>query len=155
MRQNELAPPQGARHHQKRIGRGLGSGHGRTATKGTKGQKARSGHRMRPGFEGGQNPLTKRLPELRGFTNIFRVEYATVNVERLNRFEADSEVTPQALVDAGLIKSLRRPVKILGNGELEKRLTVKADRFTQPARSKIEAAGGTAEEIGGDAGKTG
>jgi large subunit ribosomal protein L15 len=147
VRQNELAPPPGAIHKRKRIGRGLGSGHGRTAGKGTKGQKARAGFKMRPGFEGGQNPLTKRLPELRGFTNIFRIEYSTINVARLNRFEAESEVTPQRLVAEGLIKSLKQPIKILGDGEIQKPLIVRADKFTQAARRKIEAAGGKAEEI--------
>ncbi len=150
MRQNELAPSPGAKHSSKRIGRGLGSGHGRTAGKGTKGQKARAGYKMRPGFEGGQNPLTKRLPEQRGFTNIFRIEYATINVGRLNRFEAESEVTPQQLVAEGLVKSLKHPIKILGDGELQKPLTVRANKFTQPARRKIEAAGGKAEEISSD-----
>lgn len=150
MRQNELAPSPGAKRSSKRIGRGLGSGHGRTAGKGTKGQKARAGYKMRPGFEGGQNPLTKRLPELRGFTNIFRIEYATINVGRLNRFEAESEVTPQQLVAEGLVKSLKHPIKILGDGELQKPLTVRANKFTQPARRKIEAAGGKAEEISSD-----
>lgn len=150
MRQNELAPSPGAKHSSKRIGRGLGSGHGRTAGKGTKGQKARAGYKMRPGFEGGQNPLTKSLPEQRGFTNIFRIEYATINVGRLNRFEAESEVTPQHLVKEGLVKSLKHPIKILGDGELQKPLTVRANKFTQPARRKIEAAGGKAEEISSD-----
>lgn len=147
MRQNELTPPKGAKHKVKRLGRGLGSGHGRTSGKGTKGQKSRSGYRMRPGFEGGQNPQTKRLPELRGFTNIFRTEYATVNIERLNHFEADSEVTPEALVQERIIKSLKHPVKVLGNGDIDRPLTVKANKFTQSARRKIEAAGGQAEEL--------
>lgn len=147
MRPNELAPPRGSKHRDKRIGRGLGSGHGRTSGRGTKGQKSRSGYRVRPGFEGGQNPQTKKLPELRGFTNIFRIEYATVNVERLNRFDADSEVTPETLVREGIIKSLKRPVKVLGNGEIDRPLTVKAKKFTQTAKQKIEAAGGKAEEI--------
>jgi len=102
---------------------------------------------MRPGFEGGQNPQTKRLPELRGFTNIFRTEYATVNIERLNHFEADSEVTPEALVQERIIKSLKYPVKVLGNGDIDRPLTVKANKFTQSARRKIEAAGGQAEEL--------
>lgn len=148
MRQNELASPSRARHRKKRVGRGLGSGHGTTAGKGTKGQKARAGYSRRPGFEGGQLPLTKRLPEQRGFTNIFRTEYAIVKVGSLNRF--DGEVTPQRLVEERLIKSLRKPVKVLGDGELEKSLVVKADKFSQTARNKIEAAGGTAEEIGRD-----
>ena len=148
MRQNELAPPQGAKRGKRRIGRGVGSGHGTTAGKGTKGQKARAGYSRRPGFEGGQLPLVKRMPEKRGFTNIFRTEYAIVGVGSLNRF--DGEVTPQRLVEERLIKSLRKPVKVLGNGELEKPLVVKADKFSQTARNKIEAAGGKAEEIGRD-----
>lgn len=147
MRQNELAPPLGAKHKRKRIGRGLGSGHGRTAGKGSKGQKARSGYKVRAGFEGGQNPLIKRLPEKRGFTNIFRIEYATLKVDRLNLFEAESEVTPQRLVEQRLVKSLKKPIKILGDGELQKPLIVKANKFTESARRKIEAAGGKAEEI--------
>jgi large subunit ribosomal protein L15 len=147
MRQNELAPPRGAKHERKRIGRGLGSGRGRTAGKGTKGQKARSGYKVRAGLEGGQNPLIKRLPEKRGFVNIFRTEYEIVKVERLNLFDAESEVTPQRMVEERLVKSLKRPIKILGDGELEKPLIVKANRFTQSARRKIEMAGGRAEEI--------
>lgn len=152
MKQHELAPSTGARHKRKRIGRGLGSGHGRTAGKGSKGQLARAGRHIRPGFEGGQNPLIKRLPEKRGFTNIFRVEYDTINITVLNRFEADSEVTPQQFVDEGLVKSLKKPIKILGNGELLKPLTVSAHKFTQTARSKIEAAGGMVEEINSESG---
>jgi len=152
VKQHELGPSTGARHKRKRIGRGLGSGHGRTAGKGSKGQLARAGRHIRPGFEGGQNPLIKRLPEKRGFTNIFRVEYDTINITVLNRFEADSEVTPQRFVDEGLVKSLRKPIKILGNGELLKPLTVSAHKFTQTARSKIEAAGGMVEEIDSESG---
>ena len=152
MKQHELAPSIGARHKRKRIGRGLGSGHGRTAGKGSKGQLARAGRHIRPGFEGGQNPLIKRLPEKRGFTNIFRVEYDTINITVLNRFEADSEVTPQRFVEEGLVKSLKKPIKILGNGELLKPLTVSAHKFTQTARSKIEAAGGIVEEINSESG---
>lgn len=152
MKQHELAPSTGARHKRKRIGRGLGSGHGRTAGKGSKGQLARAGRHIRPGFEGGQNPLIKRLPEKRGFTNIFRVEYDTINITVLNRFEADSEVTPQRFVEEGLIKSLKKPIKILGNGELLKPLTVSAHKFSQTARSKIEAAGGIVEEINSESG---
>lgn len=147
MRQNDLAPATGSKPDPKRIGRGLGSGHGRTAGRGTKGQKSRSGHKTRPGFEGGQNPLTKRLPELRGFTNIFRKEYTTVNISRLNIFDAETEVTPGLLFEASVIKSHKHPVKILGDGELEKPLTVKANKFTQSAMKKIEAAGGKAEVI--------
>jgi large subunit ribosomal protein L15 len=152
VKQHELAPSTGARHKRKRIGRGLGSGHGRTAGKGSKGQLARAGRHIRPGFEGGQNPLIKRLPEKRGFTNIFRIEYDTINITVLNRFEADSEVTPQRFVEEGLIKSLKKPIKILGNGELLKPLTVSAHKFSQTARSKIEAAGGIVEEINSESG---
>ena len=148
MRQNELAPPPGAKRQGRRLGRGFGSGRGKTAGKGTKGQKARSGYRVRSGFEGGQLPLTKSLPEKRGFTNIFRTEYSTVKVGRLNLFEPQSEVTPQRLVEERLVKSLRRPIKILGDGELEKPLIVRVNRFTATARRKIEMAGGKAEEIG-------
>jgi large subunit ribosomal protein L15 len=147
VKQNELALPTGAKHSKKRVGRGSGSGHGNTACRGNKGQKSRSGFKMRPGFEGGQNPLTKRLPELRGFNNIFRKEYATLNVARLNFFESDSEVTPQQLLAQGFVKSLKYPIKILGDGELEKALIVKANKFTKSAKDKIEAAGGKAEEI--------
>jgi len=147
VKQNELVLPAGAKHSKKRVGRGSGSGHGNTACRGNKGQKSRSGFKMRPGFEGGQNPLTKRLPELRGFNNIFRKEYTTLNVSRLNFFESDSEVTPQQLLAQGIVKSLKYPIKILGDGELEKALIVKANKFTKSAKDKIEAAGGKAEEI--------
>jgi large subunit ribosomal protein L15 len=102
---------------------------------------------MRPGFEGGQNPQTKRLPELRGFTNIFRTEYATVNIERLNRFDAESEISPETMVNAGLVKSLKYPIKILGNGDIDRPLKIIANKFTRSARQKIEAAGGEVEEI--------
>lgn len=147
MRQNELASASGSKHKEKRIGRGFGSGHGRYACKGLKGQKARSGYSKRPGFEGGQNPLTKHLPELRGFTNIFKKEYSTVNIARLNCFDADSEVTPQLLVEQRIVKSTKLPVKILGDGEIDRPLVVKANKFTKTAKSKIEAAGGRVEEI--------
>jgi large subunit ribosomal protein L15 len=147
VKQNELVLPAGAKHSKKRVGRGSGSGHGGTACRGNKGQKSRSGFKMRPGFEGGQNPLTKRLPELRGFNNIFRKEYSTLNVARLNCFESDSEVTPQRLLDQGLVRSLKYPIKILGDGVVEKALIVKANKFTQSAKNKIEAAGGKVEEI--------
>lgn len=147
MRQNELAAPPGAKRSGRRIGRGHGSGRGTTAGKGSKGQKARSGYSVRSGFEGGQLPLTKSLPEKRGFTNIFRKEYATVKVGSLNRFEG--EVTPEKLVEERLVKSLKRPIKVLGDGELDRPLVVRADRFTQTARRKIEQAGGRAEESGG------
>ena len=147
MRENNLAPQHGSVHKSKRVGRGLGSGHGTTACKGTKGQKARTGFSLRPGFEGGQNPLTKRLPEQRGFTNIFRVEYESVNISMLNCFESGAEVMPEHLIAEKIIKSAKRPIKILGGGALEKPLTVKANKFTKTAREKIESAGGKAEEI--------
>ena len=147
MRQSELAPSPGAKRKGKRLGRGFGSGRGRMAGKGTKGQKARAGFSMRAGFEGGQLSLVKRLPEQRGFTNIFRTEYEFVNVGRLNLFEPESEVTPQRLAEVRLIRSLRKPVKILGDGELQKPLTVRANRFTETAKRKIEMAGGRVEEV--------
>lgn len=147
MKQNELVLPTGAKHSKKRVGRGCGSGHGNTACRGNKGQKSRAGFKMRPGFEGGQNPLTKRLPKLRGFNNIFRKEYTTLNVARLNCFESGSEVAPQQLLAQGIVRSLKYPIKILGDGVLEKTLTVKASKFTKSAKDKIEAAGGKVEEI--------
>jgi len=155
MRQNELAPAPGAKKNRKRVGRGDGSGHGTYSGRGIKGQKARAGgNKMRPGFEGGQLPLIKRLPEKRGFHNIFRTEYNLVNIDRLNQFKAGSKVTPEKLAAAGVIKSLRYPVKILGDGELKHPLSVKANKFSASAKAKIEAAGGKVEEIGHEA-KTG
>ncbi len=147
MRQHELSPAPGSRKDRKRVGRGDGSGHGTYSGRGLKGQKSRSGYRMRPGFEGGQLPLIKRLPRKRGFTNIFRIEYSIVNLDRLNSFPADSEVTPEVLLKAGVVKSLRQPIKILADGQLKHPLVVKANRFSAAARAKIEAAGGKAEEI--------
>jgi large subunit ribosomal protein L15 len=147
VRQSELSPPVGARRNRKRLGRGFGSGRGRTAGKGTKGQKARSGYKVRAGFEGGQLSLVKRLPKKRGFTNIFRTEYEIVKVGRLNCFQPETEVTPERLVEQRLVRSLKKPIKILGDGELEKPLVVRASRFTETARRKIEMAGGKAEEI--------
>jgi len=149
MRQEYLAPAAGSKRKRKRVGRGLGSGHGRYATRGLKGQNSRSGGGVPLYFEGGQLPLTKRLPTRRGFTNIFKTEYSTVNVGRLNVFEAGSAVDKVLLLGAGLIKSSRKPVKILGAGELSHGLTVIADRFSTVARMKIEAAGGIAEESTG------
>ena len=146
MRQDTLRPPLGAKHRRKRVGRGTGSGHGTYATKGLKGQKARSGGGPRPGFEGGQLPLVKRLPRKRGFTNIFRQEYEVVNLRAMARFEPGTEVTPEVLLEAGLIKTLAKPVKVLGDGELDRALVVKAHRFSASAREKIAAAGGRAEE---------
>ncbi len=147
MRQDELSPAAGSKKNRKRVGRGNGSGHGTYSGRGIKGQKSRAGFKMRPGFEGGQLPLIKRLPQKRGFTNIFRIEYNAVNLDRLNRFEAASEVTPEKLLEAGIVKSLRRPVKILARGEINHPLMVKANKFSAAAKAKIEAAGGKAEEI--------
>jgi large subunit ribosomal protein L15 len=148
VRQDELSPAAGSKKTRKRVGRGDGSGHGTYSGRGSKGQKSRSGFRMRPGFEGGQLPLIKRLPRKRGFVNIFRKEYNIVNLGKLNMFEADSEVTPEKLVAAGVIKSLRRPVKILAEGDIDRPLVVKANKFSAAAKAKIEAAGGKAEEVG-------
>lgn len=147
MRAYELKSPPGARKAAKRVGRGNGSGHGTYSTKGLKGQKARAGRGPGPWFEGGQTPLVKRLPEQRGFVNIFRVEFAVINVGRLETaFPAGAEVTPDALVAAGLVSDLKRPIKVLGDGILTKQLTVRADKFSASAKSKIVAAGGQAEE---------
>lgn len=147
MRQDELKPPLGARHKRKRVGRGLGSGHGTYSGRGMKGQKARAGGGVRPGFEGGQLPLIKRLPRKRGFVNIFRKEYAIVNVGSLNAFAPDTSVTPQRLWEAGLVDSPDKLVKVLGDGELKHSLSVQADKFSAQAKDKIEAAGGKAEVV--------
>lgn len=147
MRQHQLRSPEGAKHARKRIGRGNASGHGTTAGKGTKGQKARAGGGVRPGFEGGQLPIIKRLPHIRGFTNIFKVYYAPVNVEQLNRFDVGEEVTPEKLARAGLIPGMSVPVKVLGNGDLSKKLVVKAAKFSASAKAKVEAVGGRVEEL--------
>ena len=147
VRQNDLSPAPGSKHSRKRVGRGNGSGHGTYSGRGSKGQKSRAGYKIRPGFEGGQLPLIKRLPRKRGFTNIFRVEYSTVNIDKLNIFESGSEVTPEKLVAAGLIKNQKYPVKILADGEISHPLMVKANRFSAAAKVKIEAAGGTVEEV--------
>ncbi len=143
---NKLEPPAGAKGRPKRIGRGPGSGHGKTATRGHKGAKSRSGTRRRPGFEGGQMPLHRRLPR-RGFTNIFKKVYAVVNVQALNAFAAGSVVTPLKLKETGIIKNIRDGVKVLGEGEVTRALTVQAHGFSRSARAKIEAAGGRAEVI--------
>lgn len=140
-----LRPAPGSRKPSKRVGRGPGSGHGKTSSRGQKGLKSRSGASMVPGFEGGQMPLQRRLPK-RGFKNIFKVYYQVVNVSDFEDFDAGTVVTPEQLKASGKIKTLRRPVKILGNGELSKSLTIQADRFSQSAKQKIVAAGGTAEE---------
>jgi len=147
MRLNELRPPKGATHAKKRLGKGQGSGHGKTSGKGHKGQLSRSGGGSAPWFEGGQMPLQRRLPK-RGFTNIFKKEYAVVNLDKLNKFEDGTVVTPKLLKSVGIVKTWKDGVKILGNGELEKSLTVKAHRFSKSALSKIEDAGGKTEEIG-------
>ena len=144
MKLHDLKPAVGATTAPKRLGRGTGSGLGKTSGKGHKGAKARSGGGKRPGFEGGQMPLTMRLPK-RGFTNKWRVEYATVNVERLNIFEDGATVTPVELVESGILKIVQDGVKILRNGEITKKLTVKATKFTESAKEKIEAAGGKVE----------
>ena len=143
---NQLKPVEGARHAKKRLGRGIGSGLGKTAGKGTKGQNARSGGGVRPGFEGGQLPLFQRLPK-RGFKSLNRVEYSIVNVEQLNQFRAGSVVDVEKLIEAGLVKDAVNGVKILGNGKLEKKLTVKANKFSESAKQPIEAAGGSVEVI--------
>jgi len=142
---NTLKPALGSTKNRKRIGRGPGSGHGKTATKGHKGQKARSGGSIKAGFEGGQMPLQRRLPK-RGFTPIDRVEYSVVNLKQLEVFEAGSVVDATALVSKGLIKNSCNAVKILGNGDLSKALKVTATKFSQSARDKIVASGGTFEE---------
>lgn len=146
MKLHELSPAPGSKHPKKRIGRGIGSGMGKTATRGHKGQWARSGGGVRPGFEGGQNPLFRRLPK-RGFKNFNRVEYAIVNMEELNRFAAGTVVTPEFLKETGIVKNQKDGIKILGNGELTVSLTVKANKFSQSAVEKITAAGGTSEVI--------
>ncbi len=147
MRQNELSPAPGSKKSRKRVGRGDSSGHGSYSGRGCKGQKSRSGGKMPRGFEGGQLPLIKRLPQKRGFVNIFRIEYSVVNIGKLNMFEAGSEVTPERLVAAGVVKSLRHPIKVLADGEINYPLVVKANKFSAAAKAKIEAAGGTVEEI--------
>jgi large subunit ribosomal protein L15 len=143
---NELKPAPGSKRERKRVGRGTGSGMGKTSTRGQTGQKSRSGGGVRPGFEGGQMPLSRRLPK-RGFTNIFAKEYSIVNVGDLNRFEDGTEVTAQLLKEQRLIRKVQDGVKILGNGEITKKLTVKAAKFTKTAADKIKAAGGTAEVV--------
>ena len=147
MEQSKLKPPTGARHGRKRLGRGDGSGHGTYSGRGCKGQKSRSGGGVRLGFEGGQLPLIKRLPRKRGFVNIFRTEHNVVNVGKLRMFAANAEVTPEELLKVRLIKSVKQPVKILGDGEIDRPLVVKANRFSATAEKKIVAAGGRVEGI--------
>lgn len=147
MLQEKLSPSPGSKKDRKRVGRGDGSGRGTYSGRGSGGQKSRAGYKMRPGFEGGQLPLIQRLPRKRGFTNPFKTEYSLVRLDKLGVFEPDSEVTPEKLVAAGIVKSLKNPVKILAGGELKNALTVKANKFSAAAKAKIEAAGGKAEEI--------
>lgn len=145
MKQSEVRPSAGSRRKAKRVGRGDGSGHGTYSGRGCKGQKSRSGGGVRLGFEGGQLPLIKRLPRKRGFTNIFKTRYDVVNVGKLNIFPAGSEVNAKELFEASLVKSISRPIKILGTGDIDRTLVVKADRFSTAAERKITAAGGRAE----------
>ena len=147
MKLHELQAPKGARKSRKRVGRGIAAGQGKTAGRGTKGQGSRSGGSKGPYFEGGQLPLVRRLPVKRGFTNIFKVQYVPVNLYRLEEFEADAEISPATLAAAGIIKSAELPIAILGHGELERPLVVKAHRFSSSARAKIEEAGGSVEEL--------
>ncbi len=146
MKLHELKPTEGSRQERKRKGRGIGSGNGKTAGKGHKGQNARSGGGVRLGFEGGQTPLFRRLPK-RGFTNINRKEFAIVNLDVLNRFEEGTEVTPELLIETGVVSSEKAGIKILANGSVEKKLNVKAHKFSSAAKEAIEAAGGTTEVI--------
>lgn len=145
MELSKLKPRRGARHAKKRVGRGPGSGHGKTAGRGEKGQKSRSGYSRQAGFEGGQMPLYRRVPK-RGFTNIFKEEFNVVNLSELDQFEAGSTINEDALRQAGLIKGRRRKIKILGNGDVTKKLTVQADKFSKSAKEKIEKAGGACQE---------
>lgn len=147
MRLDDLRPAPGATHSRKRIGRGQGSGQGCTAGRGHKGQKARKSGGTRPGFEGGQTPLYRRLPQRRGFRNAGRKEYAVVNVADLERFEAGTEVTPDVLVENGLVKKLKDGVKVLGEGEITKNLTVRAHKFSKTAQEKLTAAGCAVEVV--------
>ena len=146
MELSNLKPKKGARHAKKRVGRGPGSGHGKTASRGEKGQKSRSGYSGKRGFEGGQMPLHRRLPK-RGFTNIFKKDYAVVNVSDLERFDSGASIDEATLRQAGLVKGSHDGVKVLGDGELSKKLTVSATKFSKSAREIIEKAGGTCQEI--------
>jgi large subunit ribosomal protein L15 len=147
MKLHELSPSKGSTKSKKRVGRGTGSGLGTTAGRGMNGQNSRSGGGVRPGFEGGQMPLFRRLPR-KGFSNArFKKNWTILNVEELNVFENDTVITPELLIESGLIKKLNDGIKILGNGEIEKKLTIKANKFTQTAIQKIEAVGGKAEVI--------
>jgi large subunit ribosomal protein L15 len=142
----DLRPADGSKKKRKRVGRGIGSGHGKTSCKGHKGQKARSGGTKGPGFEGGQMPLQRRLPK-RGFKNIFKIEFAIVNLKDINRIEGVDVITPDVLIEKGIVKDMKDGVKILGGGELQKPLTIKADAFSASASAKITAAGGKVEVL--------
>ncbi|MFD1850687.1 50S ribosomal protein L15 [Oceanobacillus bengalensis] len=146
MKLHELKAAEGSRKNRNRFGRGMSSGNGKTSGRGHKGQNSRSGGGVRPGFEGGQMPLFQRLPK-RGFTNINRKEYAIVNIETLNRFEEGTDITPELLLETGVVSKLNAGIKVLGNGAIEKKLTVKAHKFSASAKEAIEAAGGKTEVI--------
>lgn len=146
MNLSQLKPGEGSKKNRKRVGRGPGSGHGKTSCRGHKGQNCRSGGGVRRGFEGGQMPLQRRLPK-RGFYNLFKKEYAIVNISDLEKFEAGSLITPEELVEKGMVKKIADGVKILGNGELHKALTVKAHKFSGSAAERIRSAGGEVEVI--------
>jgi large subunit ribosomal protein L15 len=142
----DLKPAEGSKKKKKRVGRGIGSGHGKTSCKGHKGQKARSGGTKGPGFEGGQMPLQRRLPK-RGFKNIFKIEFSIANLKDINKIEGVDVITPDVLIEKGIIKDIKDGVKILGEGEIQKPLTIKADAFSSSASAKITAAGGKVEVL--------
>lgn len=146
MKLHELEPAAGSRKVRNRVGRGMATGNGKTSGRGHKGQNSRSGGGVRPGFEGGQNPLFRRLPK-RGFTNINRKEFAIVNLDALNRFEDGTEVTPALLIETGVVGNEKSGIKILGNGSLDKKLSIKAHKFSASAKEAIETAGGNIEVI--------
>ena len=146
MKLHELSPSEGSKKKAFRVGRGHGSGNGKTSRKGQKGQKARSGGGVRPGFEGGQMPIYRRLPK-RGFTNIFAKKYTSINVEDLNKFDNGTEITAEVLKENGVIKKINDGIVVLGRGDLNKKVTIKAKRFSKSAEEKISAAGGKAEVI--------
>jgi large subunit ribosomal protein L15 len=145
LRLNNLSPTEGSRRNRKRVGRGLGSGRGKTATRGHKGARSRSGYTDKPGYEGGQMPLQRRLPK-RGFTNIFKKEFVIISLDALNRFENGATVDRNTLLDAGIIKKTDGMIKVLANGEVNRSLTVAVDKVSAGARTKIEAAGGSVKD---------
>jgi large subunit ribosomal protein L15 len=147
MQQHQLRLPKGAKKSRKRVGRGDSSGHGSLSGRGRKGQKSRSGGSLRISFQGGQNPLVKAMPMMRGFTNIFRKEYNVVNIDQLITLSSNSEITPELLKRKGVIRNSKKQLKILGKGEIETPLVVQAHKFSKSAKTKIEAAGGTANVI--------